>query len=332
MAELMGVPTYRFRLWAFAIGAAVGGAGGVFFAIAGQPHRPDHLQLPGVDPGRGGGRAGWFGQPARGHPRARSSWCGCPSGSATWPTTGSSASALALVVMMIFRPQGLLAVAAAPGRDRRHRRRRRHERPAHAARGRSAWTRSELMSGDGRAAARASQRVTVRFGGVVAISELDLQRARRRDLRPDRPERGRQDSSFNIITGVLPAERRGRSASTGTAGRAQAPPDHPAGHRPHLPEHPAVPRDVRPGERDGRRRRPAPHRRPRRHPGPAPPPPRGAGRRGPGPGAAGVRRHPGGRATRRPGTCPTATSAGWRSPGPWPPSPGCCCSTSRRPA
>jgi branched-chain amino acid transport system permease protein len=32
VAELMGVPTYRFRLWAFAIGAAVGGGGGVFFA------------------------------------------------------------------------------------------------------------------------------------------------------------------------------------------------------------------------------------------------------------------------------------------------------------
>jgi branched-chain amino acid transport system permease protein len=31
-AELMGVPTYRFRLWAFAIGASVGGFTGVFFA------------------------------------------------------------------------------------------------------------------------------------------------------------------------------------------------------------------------------------------------------------------------------------------------------------
>ncbi|HET9691588.1 MAG TPA: hypothetical protein VFP61_10575 [Acidimicrobiales bacterium] len=31
-AELMGVPTYRFRLWAFAIGASVGGFTGVFYA------------------------------------------------------------------------------------------------------------------------------------------------------------------------------------------------------------------------------------------------------------------------------------------------------------
>ena len=30
-AELMGVPTFQFKLWAFAIGAAVGGLGGVFY-------------------------------------------------------------------------------------------------------------------------------------------------------------------------------------------------------------------------------------------------------------------------------------------------------------
>jgi branched-chain amino acid transport system permease protein len=31
-AELMGVPTFRYKLWAFAIGAAVGGIGGAYFA------------------------------------------------------------------------------------------------------------------------------------------------------------------------------------------------------------------------------------------------------------------------------------------------------------
>jgi branched-chain amino acid transport system permease protein len=31
-AELMGVPTLKFKLWAFAIGAAIAGAGGVFYA------------------------------------------------------------------------------------------------------------------------------------------------------------------------------------------------------------------------------------------------------------------------------------------------------------
>ena len=33
-----------------------------------------------------------------------------------------------------------------------------------------------------------------------------------------------------------------------------------------------------------------------------------------------------------PATCRTATSVGWRSRGPWPPIPSCCCSTSRPPA
>jgi branched-chain amino acid transport system permease protein len=31
-AELMGVPTFRYKLWAFAIGAAIGGVGGAYFA------------------------------------------------------------------------------------------------------------------------------------------------------------------------------------------------------------------------------------------------------------------------------------------------------------
>jgi branched-chain amino acid transport system permease protein len=31
-AELMGVPTFRFKLWAFAIGAAIGGLSGALFA------------------------------------------------------------------------------------------------------------------------------------------------------------------------------------------------------------------------------------------------------------------------------------------------------------
>ncbi len=37
-------------------------------------------------------------------------------------------------------------------------------------------------------------------------------------------------------------------------------------------------------------------------------------------------------ARRRPRTCPTAISAAWRSPAPWPPSPSCCASTSPPPA
>ena len=31
-AELMGVPTFKFKLWAFAIGAAIGGLAGALYA------------------------------------------------------------------------------------------------------------------------------------------------------------------------------------------------------------------------------------------------------------------------------------------------------------
>jgi branched-chain amino acid transport system permease protein len=40
VAELMGVPTYRFRLWAFAIGASVGGIGGVMYASQANAIQP----------------------------------------------------------------------------------------------------------------------------------------------------------------------------------------------------------------------------------------------------------------------------------------------------
>ena len=40
VAELMGVPTYRFRLWSFAIGAAIGGVGGVLYASQANAIQP----------------------------------------------------------------------------------------------------------------------------------------------------------------------------------------------------------------------------------------------------------------------------------------------------
>ena len=50
------------------------------------------------------------------------------------------------------------------------------------------------------------------------------------------------------------------------------------------------------------------------------------------PRAARLRRHRQDRGRATPATSPTATSAGWRSPGRWRCGPRCCCSTSRRPA
>lgn len=44
-AELMGVHTFKFKLWAFAIGAAIGGAAGVLYAGKVQFINPDGFQL-----------------------------------------------------------------------------------------------------------------------------------------------------------------------------------------------------------------------------------------------------------------------------------------------
>jgi branched-chain amino acid transport system permease protein len=107
VAELMGVPTYRFRLWAFAFGAALGGSGGVFFATQANHIDPtifsytvSILVLAAVVLGGSGNLPGvilgafmvaWLPERFRGFATYRILIFG-----------------VALVVMMIFRPQGLL--------------------------------------------------------------------------------------------------------------------------------------------------------------------------------------------------------------------------------
>jgi branched-chain amino acid transport system permease protein len=96
VAELMGVPTYRFRLWAFAIGASIGGVSGVLFASQNNyidptifSYQVSILVLAAVVVGGSGNLTGViFG--------------------------GFLVFGLALVVVMILRPQGLI-----PSRRRR---------------------------------------------------------------------------------------------------------------------------------------------------------------------------------------------------------------------
>ena len=70
-AELMGVPTFKYKLWAFAIGAAVGSVAGRAVRDQDAVHQPGQLRPAPVDPvprRRGARRAG---QHARCHPRCR---------------------------------------------------------------------------------------------------------------------------------------------------------------------------------------------------------------------------------------------------------------------
>ena len=106
-AELMGVPTFKFKLWAFAIGASIGGLAGVMFATKVISITPDNfvfqfsiLFVAAVVLGGSGNLAGvivgavvvgYLPERFRSFQDTRYLWFGA-----------------ALVVMMIFRPQGIL--------------------------------------------------------------------------------------------------------------------------------------------------------------------------------------------------------------------------------
>jgi branched-chain amino acid transport system permease protein len=105
-AELMGVPTFKFKLWAFAIGAAVGGLAGALYATKTAFIQPDNFQLklsilflaavvlggPGNMPGVviGAVVVSYLPERFRFLDTSRYFWFG-----------------VALVAMMIFRPAGL---------------------------------------------------------------------------------------------------------------------------------------------------------------------------------------------------------------------------------
>ena len=351
----MGVPTFKFKLWAFVIGAGIGGLSGALYAGQVQFVVPTNfnvinsvLFLSAVVLGGQGNKLGvilgafiivylpnfFLGVHL----------FGVNLGDLKYLFFG-----LALMVLMIFRPQGLIPVRqkllAYGKRARRSAaRRRRFEGSRHdvrhnliheAARSldRGAWPRCNVTvrRRRGRNPAR-NQGSDGQVRRADRPGRGDLHHQARRDPRPHRAERRRQDH-------LLQRDDRGVPADSGTVtfdgeplGRPQAQPDHPARHRPDVPEHPAVRRDDRAGERRGRHRRPAPDVGARRDVPHAAAPARGARR----PiekaaGAAGVRRH---RATgRREGPQPAL-----RRPAPAGDRPGaghrarsCCAWTSRPP-
>ena len=168
--------------------------------------------------------------------------------------------------------------------------------------------------------------VTMRFGGLTALDDVSFHIDEGEILGLIGPNGAGKTTCFNVITGVYqPTAGEVRFDGSRLAGR-EAARDHQARHRPHLPEHPAVPDDDGAGERPGRRRRPRTQ--------------RACSTR-----CSALPRHrreeqaahdeamellrfmglstTGRRARRR--TCPTATSAGSRSPGRWRPSPKLLC-------
>ncbi len=106
-AELMGVPTFKFKLWAFAIGAGVGGLAGTLYASNVRFINPDNFQLKlsilflaAVVLGGPGNMAGVvLGAIAVSYIPERLRFLN---------TTRYFYFGVALMIMMIFRPQGLL--------------------------------------------------------------------------------------------------------------------------------------------------------------------------------------------------------------------------------
>ena len=183
-----------------------------------------------------------------------------------------------------------------------------------------------------RGASSSSPSVTMRFGGLVR-----RQRARARDragpaLRPDRPERRRQDDRLQRDHRRLHADlRRDRVRGRRDRGRALRP-DHAPRHRADVPEHPPLRRDVGARQRQGRVRLPAGDDADDR--GPAHARATGRRRRGSTARAASCSRSSSSTTspTSAPRTCPTAASAASRSRARWRPRRASCCSTSRPPA
>ena len=224
---------------------------------------------------------------------------------------------LAMVLMMLFRPAGLLPSAvrkrelAVAGND------------ATEARAAAEATGARMLE---------VERVTKRFGGLVALSEASFSIARGEIYGLIGPNGAGKTTLFNVLTGIYRQDEGDHPLRGRAARRSHAGPHRQARHRAHLPEHPPLRQPVGAGERDDRA--------PRAHQG-------GRGRRGPA-------RRPHARrgsapssaartsssatsasriaATSSPSTSPTATSAASRSRARSPRSRACSRWTSPRPA
>ena len=142
---------------------------------------------------------------------------------------------LAMVVMMLFRPAGLLPSAV---------------------RKRELAVRQEWLTAAPAPAARAPflevEGVTKRFGGLTALSDVSFSIREGEIYGLIGPNGAGKTTLFNVLTGIYRQdEGRFRFEGAGAAGRHAGPHRAPR-HRAHLPEHPPLRQPLRARERDDR--------------------------------------------------------------------------------
>jgi branched-chain amino acid transport system ATP-binding protein len=102
--------------------------------------------------------------------------------------------------------------------------------------------------------------VSKRFGGLQALSDVGITHRARPGLRPDRPQRRRQDHLLQRAHRPVHARQRHLRARRQALQAHRRARSGQGRHRPHLPEHPPLRRHDGAGERDGRP--PHPHQAP----------------------------------------------------------------------
>ena len=234
-----------------------------------------------------------------------------------------------LVIMMVLRPQGLIP-------ERRHQAEFDVAEPTEGSecRGDARMSTPEAQAEQDRLNAGPAVLETVYltkiFGGLTAVDGVSFRVPEKVDRLDHRAERRREDDVLQHADRALQAVARRCHLRRQEGDVEAARPDHRAGGRADVPEHPPVRDDVGGRERAGRPARAPEGERLRFDPPHAAGAARGEGGAREGARAARLRRRREAAPRRRVELSePTATSAGWRSPARSPRTRSCCCSTSR---